>query len=278
MRNGRPKSEGPRLADESFPSAYSLQSTVSPRFFAPELASLAAGQGPWQVELDLGESHHALHVLRLRAGDAVELFDGQGRSAAGKITQSRHGVVSVEGEQPSVLSERPGPVVHLAFAVPKAKRLDWLLEKATELGAASLRPVIFERSVAGGDELGPGKRNRWQGHCVSAAKQCGLDFLPEIHELAGLGEFIGAAAALGALRVAGDASADAASMAQAVAARQPRQAVLLLVGPEGGMTPAEHEALRAGGFAFARLGRTTLRVETAAIALLAASAALSNDQ
>ena len=122
-----------------------------PRFFALPI-------NPPAVELPAAEAHHALNVLRLRAGMEVEVFDGQGAHAVGRISHARHGQVTVTVLRVDPPTCRPEPVVHLAFAVPKGKRLDWLLEKATELGAASLQPVVFQRSVAGGEELSEGKR------------------------------------------------------------------------------------------------------------------------
>ena len=106
------------------------------RFFAEDLS-------PGPLALAAGEAHHALHVLRLRAGTEVELFDGRGGTAAGTIAAVRRGEVTVEVAAIRPAVEREGPAIHLASAVPKGKRLDWLLEKATELGAASLRPVAF---------------------------------------------------------------------------------------------------------------------------------------
>ncbi|KKK51294.1 hypothetical protein LCGC14_3116380, partial [marine sediment metagenome] len=130
-------------------------------------------------------AHHALHVLRLKAGAEVELFDGRGAVAAGVIAQASRKGVTVRVAQPLKIAGRRGPVVHVAFALPKGKRLDWLLEKATELGAASLRPIGFHRSIPGAGRSGtlsPAQRDRWFTHCVAAGKQCGLSWLPVIEE------------------------------------------------------------------------------------------------
>ena len=142
------------------------------RLFAPELAEISRRGGAsagLEVALPAGEAHHALHVLRLSCGDRVELFGGDGSKASGVIAAATKRQVTVTVEQFTPPAGRVGPTVHLAFAVPKGNRLDWLLEKATELGAASLQPVIFNRSVAGGEELGENKFQRWMGHCISAA-------------------------------------------------------------------------------------------------------------
>jgi len=237
------------------------------RFYAEDLS----GQ---ELALSAGEAHHALRVLRLKEGAEVELFDGRGRRARGRIAQAGRDALVVEIGQRPQPAERPGPLVHLAFAVPKGRRLDWLLEKATELGAASLRPVFFERSVAGRRRT-PGhggftqaKRGRWLAHCISAAKQCGLDFLPEIAPPARLADFLRAPQE--GVRLVGHAGPEAQTVMDALAGWRAARPVWLLVGPEGGLTQPEIAAAGRSGFRPVRLGRTTLRVETAAVALLAA--------
>ncbi len=244
-----------------------------PRFFVPPEAegpaaapSLVAGD---EVVLPQTESHHATHVLRLREGAAVELFDGRGGCATGRVARIRKGEVLVTVEAVRPAAHRPRPEVHLAFAVPKGSRLDWLLEKATELGAASLRPVRFERSVAGGEDLADAKRRRWLGHCIAAAKQAGTDWLPDLLEPLPLAAFLDTPDP-GGLRLFGDLSAEAAPLRQILPAGCNAETIQIVIGPEGGLTDAERLALRAAGFSAARLGRTTLRIETAAVALIAA--------
>ena len=254
------------------------------RFFAESLEEA-------EVALTAFEAHHAVDVLRLGAGEQVELFDGAGRTAVGRIVRAGRGKAAVRIEQLRPTIRRGGPLVHLAFAVPKGKRLDWLLEKATELGAASLRPVRFERSVAGG-EPGAAKRGRWLAHCIAAAKQSGLNFLPEIRRPLSLEEFLKESAIESPqpgntggdiARLLGDVSPEAPGITNALEALRPplrstidnRQSeIVLLVGPEGGLTDAERAACLGAGFAPVRIGRTTLRTETAAIALLAAATAI----
>ena len=114
------------------------------RFYVPDLG----GVGPGSVSLPADQAHHARGVLRVQSGLAVELFDGDGNVAHGLIAEVARSKVSVEIER-TRRQARPEPIVRLAFAIAKGKRLDWLLEKATELGAASLQPVDFERSIAG---------------------------------------------------------------------------------------------------------------------------------
>jgi 16S rRNA (uracil1498-N3)-methyltransferase len=235
------------------------------RFFAENLSAE-------EIAVSAEESRHAASVLRLRAGEAVELFDGRGGSVEGEIVRiSRDGMTVRAGRREQARC-RPGPIAHLAFAVPKGKRLDWLLEKATELGAASLQPVIFERSVAGGDELSEHKRRRWLVHCIEAAKQSGLNFLPELRPPAALPAFLQSAA--DKVGIVGQTGHGAMSFAVALARREPGQHLCLLVGPEGGITEAEQATIAAASFLPVSIGSTVLRIETAALALLAAATVL----
>jgi len=233
------------------------------------------------VELSVAEAHHAMHVMRLGRGDGVELFDGRGGLADGEIAEAKRGKVVVAVQSRRRAEDRPRPVIHLAFAVPKAKRLDWLLEKATELAAGSLTPVSFERSVVEPGELVGSKRDRWLGHCVSAAKQSGLNWLPELRGPMTLAEYLREFAAWGAVGLVGSAGPEAEAVRDALkpatdaeSPQQPRD-IRILIGPEGGLTEAEYAAATAAGFVRARLGSTTLRIETACIAMLAAAAAVA---
>jgi 16S rRNA (uracil1498-N3)-methyltransferase len=239
----------------------------SRRFFQ-EVLPTHAGE---VVPLSSPEAHHAVGVLRLRAGAAVELFDGRGGTARGTIAAAQRNTVTVLVSELPPPQARRGPVVHLAFGEPKGKRLDWLLEKATELGAASLTPVRFQRSVAGQEAMTEPRRERWLAHCIAAAKQSGLNFLPRIEGPMGLGEFLKRHHQR--LCILGDAGAPAKTLQEAVALRRDGQELCLLVGPEGGLTEEEQAEALVAGFIAARLGSTTLRTETAAIALLAAVAA-----
>ena len=228
-----------------------------------------------RIDLPPGEAHHAIHVLRLRTGQEVELFDGHGASATGRIAAVGRSDVRVTVTSRADTVCRPRPRVHLGFAVPKGKRLDWLLEKATELAAASLTPVAFERSVAGPRELAGTRRDRWLGHCVAAAKQSGLNWLPELHEPRPLADWLQSADE--PLRLLGDAGSAARPLAGALPPGRAADEARVLVGPEGGLTDGEREACAEAGFLPARLGSTTLRIETAVVALLAGIAALAGD-
>jgi len=232
-----------------------------PRFFAEDLSGEV-------VALSASESRHALGVLRLRAGAQVEVFDGTGALAAGTLEIAGRGRATVRVATRQAPQPRPAPIVTLGFAVPKGRRLDVLLEKATELDAAVLAPVVFARSVAA-PKWTAHVCNRWRAVCIAAAKQSRSARLPEIVAPQPLGRFL--ASAGDGVRVLGD-PAGASTVPEALRV-QPGAAVTILIGPEGGLNPAERDDAVAAGFVPVRLGRNVLRVETAGIAFLAAAAA-----
>lgn len=247
-----------------------LDACAAPRRSADGRPAFAVGQ---EVPLPQAEAHHAAHVLRRRAGDLVELFDGDGGRALARLKLVRRGEVLATVEEVRPRLARPVPILRLGVAVPKGNRLDWLLEKATELGVASLAPLALERSVSGGDALSAAKRRRWTARCIAAAKQSGADFLPAIEDPLSLQDFL--AGAIGGIGLYGDLSASAVPVAAALRDRAGQAGTYyIVVGPEGGLTDAERQALDGAGFGAVRLGRTILRVETAAVALVSAVLAL----
>ena len=232
------------------------------------LRQAGAGTGS-EISLPPGEVHHAMHVLRLAAGDEVEIFDGMGCRCRGVIASAGRSSATVRIIKINDIPPRRKPAVHIGFAVPKGHRLDYLLEKATELAAASIEPVVFERSVAGGEQLSLAAMARWQGQCIAAAKQAEVDFLPSIVQMKSLAEWL--TGVTSPLRLMGDLSEESQPLVQ-VLPPQPPQSVHILVGPEGGITPQERQMAIATGFLPVRVGCTTLRIETAAVALLAVTA------
>jgi len=233
------------------------------RFHAPELA---AGE----VTLSGGEAHHALHVLRLKKADAVELFDGRGCWAAGTITQTRRDSLLVTVGAVHGPVDPPLPRIHLAFSPPKGKRLDWLLEKTAELAVATLQPICCRRSVAAAGPDATGCR-RWEAICASAVRQSGQVYLPCILPPVAMQEFLSSRPrGSGLIAHGGPATPD---LAEALKDWRGDE-LTVLIGPEGGWTDEELLSARQAGFAPARLGRTTLRVETAAVAVTAGVVAI----
>jgi 16S rRNA (uracil1498-N3)-methyltransferase len=229
------------------------------RFLVPDWT----GQQHDTIYLPEEERHHA-RVVRLRDGEEIEIFDGSGASCRAVFETPN------EGEARARMIERlpdrhreSARSVTLAIAPLKKDRLEWIVEKATELGVARIVTFDCERGVA---KPSDGRRQRWQPIAVAAAKQCGRTVVPMIDEVAELGDVLAEPADLCILC---DTSGSPAPLADVLAGAADDAAILLLIGPEGGFGNRELQLARAAGARFAGLGARTLRAETAALAALA---------
>jgi 16S rRNA (uracil1498-N3)-methyltransferase len=233
---------------------------VEPEHWASGALRLAEG----------GAVHHARDVLRLRAGDAVEAFDGDGRRALCTVAACARGRVEllVREEQ-----REPPPACRIVLftALPKGLRFEDVLEKAVELGADTVVPLLTERVVARPDETGGGARaERWERIAVSAAEQCGAARLTRVTRPMRLAE---ALAEEGRLEWMGIASlAPGARPLRDALRGVPRAPACagMLIGPEGDFTAEETAAAVAAGAVPVSLGGRVLRVETAAVFALGA--------
>lgn len=228
-----------------------------PRFHLPA----AAWCSP-HLTLTNDEAQHCGRVMRKQPGDEIEIFDGAGRVAVCEITQ-----VSKAEVQAKIVSEsRVEPfqtAIHLLPALIKAEPFEWLLEKAVELGAASIQPVITERCVVHLDAAQTEKKlAKWRRHMIESAKQCHTPFVPDLKA---------PVAFTAALAVAADLKLIPALSEHSRTLKQitPAASVAVLIGPEGDFTPQEEAQAFAAGFAPVTLGSLILRAETAAIATLA---------
>ncbi len=219
-------------------------------------------------------AHHASRVLRLREGDAVQMFDGQGRECHGVISDLP-GKQVVVGDIVQVATCRESPLhVVLAQALCSSEKMDWVIQKATELGAAEIQPLATERSVA---KLSPervAKRTEhWQQVAVSACEQCGRNVLPVIHPPLDIMVW------LQQMRASG--SSKYILLPQGATSLQsqpkPQGTAVLLIGAEGGFSQAESDSALLCGFTAIRLGARVMRTETAAVAGLAALQTLWGD-
>ena len=235
------------------------------RFFAPPQA--------WQgdtVSLDASESRHACEVLRLKPGDSLTVFDGAGRVAAATLLAAhRQGANLRVGS----VSEDARAAVELTLvqAVPKGKLMEWILEKATELGATRVVPVLTERTVVqvdSGEALR--KQEKWQRVVLEACKQCGQNWMPRVDVPVSFKAFLrgerpAPCTVFGSLHPGAlpfhDVLADA---WKASGERQPTGA-MTLIGPEGDFTETEARDLMLWGARPVTLGPIVLRVETAAL-------------
>ncbi len=230
-----------------------------PRFYIPPHA--------WNVErlaVDDAETHHALHVLRMKEGDRATVFNGQGVEATVEFASVAKDQVTLRKIQVSKTAPLACEIT-LAQAVPKGKNMELIVEKATELGAAGIAPLLSERTVVRCDEdEALGKREKWQRAAIEAAKQCGQNWLPRVAKPVTPKDFF----ALGEkydLMLIASLQPGAVSVKQALAEVQAPRKVLVLVGPEGDFTPAEINLARNHGCQPITLGPIILRTETAAI-------------
>ncbi|MDI1254380.1 16S rRNA (uracil(1498)-N(3))-methyltransferase [Thermomonas sp.] len=232
---------------------------------------LAAG-----IEIELPESatNHLARVLRLGIGDTCVLFNGDGHDYPAHLVEAGKRVVRVEvGHGIAINNESPLRLI-LLQGITRGEKMDLILQKATELGVASLHPLYSQRSEVRLDGARADKRlAHWRGVVVSACEQSGRARVPDVTMPLPLAQTL-AAMPDGGLRLILDPDADA-SLSQLTL--DPSQPVCLAVGPEGGWSPQDLDQLRAAGFSGMRLGPRVLRTETAGIAALAALQAFHGD-
>lgn len=216
-----------------------------------------------RATLDAATTHH-LRALRLAPGDAVCAIVGPGIERAARVVSFArdHAVLSLHEQLPAHGRDPQQPRV-LALALADLARMDLVVEKATELGMTALQPFVAVRSQA--RNVAPSRIERWQRIARSAAEQCGRTALPEIRACIGFDALVATVRGSGTTWLL-DPTCDAASSAPTPAADD---GLTLVIGPEGGLDPAEVEQLRAAGARTVNLGPRVLRFETAAIAALA---------
>jgi 16S rRNA (uracil1498-N3)-methyltransferase len=229
------------------------------------------------------EAHHARDVLRIKRGDRVVVFNGRGREVTAEIADFARDEVHLrklqENETPPLRCR-----ISLGQAVPKGKNMDLIVQKAVEIGAAEIAPLISERTIVDLDaKEAEQKRSKWQQIAIEAAKQCGQNWLPAVKTPRKLKEFFGVAAGPRSvsashsdvattfdLSLIGSLQPDALHLKHILAEYRERhgdrpQSVLMMVGPEGDFTPAELALAKTQGCQPITLGPIILRVETAAI-------------
>jgi 16S rRNA (uracil1498-N3)-methyltransferase len=221
---------------------------------------------PDRLALDAGEAHHAADVLRMKAGDRATVFNGEGAEAEVELAKvGKHQVElrRVALQSTPALSCR----ITLGQAVPKGKNMELIIEKATELGAAAIAPLLSERTVIrGSEDEHVRKQHKWQRVAVEACKQCGQNWLPKVHVPRSPKAFFEAGERYDLMLIA-SLQADAQPLKKVLAefgAKRPAS-VLILIGPEGDFTPAELALAKSHGCRPITLGPIILRTETAAL-------------
>ncbi len=210
--------------------------------------------------------HHLAHVLRIAAGDAVEVFDGRGRAFDAKVEHV--GEFELELALGVERSESGGRAITIVQGLPKGDKMEWIVEKATELGATTIVPVETARAVVKLDAArGEKKRERWQRIAEEAARQCRRSDVPVVSAPARLEEAVAALDEATRVLVL-DEEERAVRLGEVLTAIGPDVPLALVVGPEGGLAREEVEALLGEGAVPVSLGKNILRTETAALAAL----------
>lgn len=217
------------------------------------------------VRIEGGDAHHIAHVLRLRPGDRIEVIDSSARAFEAEIVDGRG--VGVRLLRESAPAQERSLRIDVAQAMPKAQKMDYVVEKATELGADAILPFVSERTIV--RSAGAARLERWRRIARGAAKQSGRRGVPGVTVPLQFEELLARFRAY-----------DLALFAWESADSQPLRlrlrellagatSVLVVIGPEGGFSHAEADAARASGAELVSLGRNILRTETAALVLLA---------
>ncbi|MCW3147452.1 16S rRNA (uracil(1498)-N(3))-methyltransferase [Stutzerimonas stutzeri] len=220
-------------------------------------------------ELPESAAHYIGRVLRLGPGSAVQLFDGSGKEYLGELSEVSKKSVRVDLQEclPG-MAESPLQV-HLGQGLSRGERMDWAIQKATELGVAQITPLISERcEVRLKDERADKRLAHWRQIAISACEQCGRSTLPIIHPPQALGEWLG---------VEADLKLVLHPVATALASHPQPRSLAFLIGPEGGLSDQEIEQARREDFHAARLGPRVLRTETAPVVALSVAQQLWGD-
>ena len=229
-------------------------------------APLAAGK---RLVVEGSAANHITRVLRLRSGDALTVFDGSGGEFGARIEEFRKDsvVVAVEDHRP-LERESPLPLT-LAQGISRGERMDWVIQKATELGTSRIVPLFTKRSVVRLDEKQADRKlQHWRAIAIAACEQCGRNRIPELAAPIDFFDVLPAEAS-GATRLLLSPIGDLRIEDLGQDVRQgASKGITVLIGPEGGLEDVEQEAALAAGFKAVRLGPRVLRTETAAIAAL----------
>lgn len=235
-------------------------------------APLEAGT---ELDLPAGAARHA-QVLRVQPGDALVLFDGRGGEHAATVTRMGRGAVAVRVGARDAAERELACAVTLALGMPANERMDTLVEKATELGAAAIVPLVCERSVLRlQGERAAKKCQHWRGVAIAAAEQCGRTRLTRIDAVTPFATWLHGLARSPGQRLWLLDPGSGKPLIDAMADVRLAPGVVVLSGPEGGLSPAERRLARDAGFEPIALGPRVLRADTAPLAALACLAMLA---
>jgi 16S rRNA (uracil1498-N3)-methyltransferase len=224
-------------------------------------APVTAGK---RVVVEGSAVNHITRVLRLRSGDALTVFDGSGGEFGARIEEFRKDAVVVAVEEHRPLDRESPLTLTLAQGISRGERMDWIIQKATELGTSKIVPLFTKRSMVRLDERQAERKiQHWRAIAVAACEQCGRNKVPELVTPIDFFDVLPADSS-GATRLLLSPTGDL----RIEDLQDTAKAITVLIGPEGGLDDVEQEAALAAGFKAVRLGPRVLRTETAAIAAL----------
>lgn len=231
-----------------------------PRFYID-----AALRPQSRIELGAEAAHHALQVLRLRAGARLTVFNGKGGEYDAILVQIARRSAALEIEAYRNVERESALQIELGQAVARGDRMDFAVQKSVELGVASISPLFSEHGVSRLDEKQrERKHEHWQRIAISACEQCGRNRVPPVRAPRALGEWLDSAQAPLKLVLDPEGDRTLSQLPDAVST------VCIMIGAEGGLSEEELEHARRAGFTGVRLGPRVLRTETAAAAAIAA--------
>ncbi len=219
-----------------------------------------------EVWIDGNEAHHIIRVKRAKQGEKITLFNGKGFEYFGYIQEIGKDTLKVFIEQTHPV-DREAPVeITIAFSVPKGKHATFLIQKCAELGVKTLIPLSCERSVVDISKKVAEKIERWDKIVIEASKQCKRNLLTHIEEVMPFTDFIKTAGSYD-LSIIACTGTDTITLKRVLHKHQQAKTILCLVGPEGGFTHNEVNRAKESGCIPISIGHSTLRIETAAIAV-----------
>lgn len=235
---------------------------MRPRFYLPDVDP-ASGTG----ELVEDEASHLTRVLRLGEGAAIDVFDGRGGMFEARVAEASRGRVRVRIVAPVAAAAEPGIRVALVVSVLKGDKMDAVVRDTTMMGVAAIQPIVSEHAETSVAAIERGRRAaRWMRIAVSSVKQCGRAVVPAILPAVALGDWLKTPAEEARIGLVEPAAGSGAAFSDVAAA----PSVALVVGPEGGWSRAETDAMAAAGVRAVSLGPRTLRADAAPVAAMAA--------
>ncbi|MDC7816447.1 MULTISPECIES: 16S rRNA (uracil(1498)-N(3))-methyltransferase [Pseudomonas] len=234
------------------------------RFFIDAPLSLG------EHELPEAQAHYIGRVLRMAEGDALQVFDGSGMEFRGTLVEVGKKRVRVQLDESFAGQDESPLQIHLGQGLSRGERMDWAIQKATELGVSEITPIFSERcEVRLKDERADKRLLHWRQVAISACEQCGRSRVPLIHPPVLLADWI--------KQTQADLKLVLHPVAQPLESHAKPQTLAFLIGPEGGLSDAEVEQAHGAGFLPARLGPRVLRTETAPVVALAVAQQLWGD-